>query len=140
MELPQLTGPATGCHHRATHVDNALWLVTGPCLCLWHLTDNKVERVHETKGAITCLRLSTQQPHMLALASTEGHVVLYSTSVQKAVSTLKLCETFASDVQFDPCSSSYVLVCCRNGSMSLHDATNNMAEVGRCTGSTADVP
>ena len=116
---------------RATHQDSCVWIVTGACLCLWHLKNNKVERVHETRGAISCLRQNPQQPHMLALASAEGQVVIYNTTLRKAVHTLKLTDTFATDVQFDPCSASYVIVCCRNGNISMHDTSSSMAEVSQ---------
>jgi hypothetical protein len=44
---------------------------------------------------------------------------------------LKLPETYATDIKFDPCSTNYMLVLFKNGGSALYDTANNLAEVSR---------
>ena len=100
----------------------------------WAFKQHQTDRLHSlsASASLICLSQSTRSPGLLALGCTDGTVVLLRAS-QKGTQKMAL-EAGVSDVQFDPLSDSYLLVCHKGGQMALYEL-QTLSQVSACCSS-----
>lgn len=98
-----------------------LYLVHGSQLSSWLYTETKWRNVHNFGDKITCVRQSHADGNLLAVACDDGSVHLFELAGCKKRHTIRLSDTHATDLQYDPLSTSYLLVCCKSGHTTLYD-------------------
>ncbi len=101
----------------------------------WAFKQHQTERLYSLSAgsSLTCLSQSTRSPGLLALGCADGTVVLLRVS-QKGTQKMAL-EAGVSDVQFDPLSDSYLLVCHKGGQMALYEL-QTLSQVSCCCSSS----
>lgn len=89
---------------------------------------------HTFKAEIIFFTQSSQDPTLMAVVCKDNSLIMLETMHCKVKKRLALSQC-ATDIQFDPLSANYMVVCLKNGEMIMYE-TESFEEV-RCTQASA---
>eukprot|EP00775_Hariotina_reticulata_P007969 gene7969-8167_t len=104
----------------STRDEHVILAASGSTVGCWAYKSGDWKVLHNFKATIMCMQQSPSQTQLLAVGTADGLLYVYDLVHQKVLVQLRLEEgQVPCDVQFDPLSKQYLLLLCRNGSMTM---------------------